>query len=208
MTYLSLIVWLSLTVSAYGSVLHIIAGETNYQIGGTVTTIVNGKIMISDTTIIASHITIIGTKGADGEVTWKSAEATGNLVVILKDATVTAKKMVYNLKTNSGTLSGNASMTVVSSSSKITINSSTLTFDTKKDLYTGNGSPVIIVKGKTHIEGLEFTYDAKQKIFNVFKNVYLFNSSNGEKAWSKSLTMDLNKNTIVLKNVKMEINVK
>ncbi len=197
-----------LSVTAYGGILHIIAGETNYQIGGTITTILNGKIMISDTTIIASYITILGKKDASGNVTWESAKATGAVIVVLKDATVTAREMVYNLKTSSGTLSGNASMTIVSTSSNITIHSSDLTFNTEKDLYTGSGSPVIIDKGKTHIEGLEFVYNAKQKIFSVFKNVYLFNSSNGEKAWSKSLLMDLSKNTIVLKDVKMEINVK
>ncbi len=197
-----------LSVTAYGGILHIIAGETNYQIGGTITTILNGKIMISDTTIVASYITILGKKDASGNVTWESAKATGAVIVVLKDATVTAREMVYNLKTNSGTLSGNASMTIVSTSSNITIHSSDLTFNTEKDLYTGSGSPVIIDKGKTHIEGLEFVYNAKQKIFSVFKNVYLFNSSNGEKAWSKSLLMDLSKNTIVLKDVKMEINVK
>lgn len=206
--YISFVVLLLLSLTAYGGILHIIAGETNYQIGGTVTTILNGKIMISETTIVASHITILGKKDATGNVTWESAKATGSVTVVLKDATVTAREMVYDLKTNSGTLTGNVFMTIVSSSANITIHSSNLTFNTKKDLYTGSGSPVIINKGKTHIEGLDFVYNTKEKLFSVFKKVYLFNSSSGEKAWSKSLTMDLSKNTIVLKDVKMEINVK
>ncbi len=205
--YLSLFALL-LVVTSYGSILHIVAGETNYEIGGNLTTILNGKIIIGDTTIVASHITILGKKDVNGNVSWESADATGNVVVILKDATVTSKKMHYNLNTDSGTLTGGASMTINASSSNISIESSVLNFDTKKDLYTGSGSPVVIQKGKIHIEGKEFIYDAKKKMFNVLKDVYLFNSSNNEKAWAEELEMNISTNSITLKKVKMEITVK
>ncbi len=188
--------------------MHIIAGETNYEIGGTLTTILNGKIIIGDTTIVASHITVLGEKDVNGNVSWKSAEATGNVLVMLKDATVTAKEMHYDLNTDSGILTGGASMTIKASDSNISIQSSTLTFDTKKEVYTGSGSPVVIEKGKLHIEGKNFVYDVNKKMFDVFKEVYLFNSSNNEKAWAQELEMNISKNTVVLKKVKMEIIVK
>ncbi len=197
-----------IALASFGGILHIIAGETNYEIGGTLTTILNGKIIIGDTTIIASHINVSGEKDAAGEVTWKSASATGNVVVLLKDATVTAKSMNYDLNSDSGLLSGNASMTIKASNSNIVIESSTLSFDTKDDVYSGEGSPVVIQKGKIHIEGRNFIYKAKEKIFNVFRNVYLYNSSTNEKAWAGELIMNIDKNSIILKNVKMEITLK
>ena len=194
--------------TSFAGTLHIIAGETTYKIGGTVTTISNGKIIVGETTIIASNIIVSGKKNVDGSTAWDSADATGNVVVILKDATITAKKMHYNLNSDNGVLSGDASMTVASSNEKIFIQASTLNFDTKRKLYTGEGSPVLIEKSKTHIEGKNFTYDATKKIFNVYKDVYLYNSSNNEKAWSEGLIMDIDKNTIVLKKVRMEITIK
>jgi lipopolysaccharide export system protein LptA len=199
---------LLLAITSYGGILHIVAGETNYEIGGTLTTILDGKIIIGDTTIIASNIIVSGEKDANGNVTWKSADATGNVIVILKDATVTANRMHYNLKQDNGTLTGNASMTISASTSNISIQSSTLSFDTKNDVYTGSGSPVIIQKGKIHIEGKNFVYEAKKKIFSVFKDVYLFNSSSNEKAWAEELEMNIEKNSMILKKVKMEITLK
>ncbi len=199
---------IAIFATSFAGTLHIIAGETTYKIGGTVTSISNGKIIVEETTIIASNIIVSGKKNADGSTSWDSADATGNVVVILKDATITAKKMHYNLNSDNGILSGNASMTMTSSNEKILIHASTLNFDTKRKIYTGEGSPVLIEKGKTHIEGKNFTYDAAKRIFNVYKDVYLYNSSNNEKAWSEGLIMNVDKNTIVLKKVRMEITIK
>ncbi len=199
---------MAIFTASFAGTLHIIAGETTYKIGGTVTTISNGKIIVKETTIIASNIIISGKKNVDGSTSWNSAYATGNVVVILKDATITAEKMHYNLNSDNGVLSGNASMTVVSGKEKISVLASTLNFDTKRKFYTGEGSPVYIEKGKTHIEGKNFTYDAAKKIFNVYNDVYLYNSSNNEKAWSEGLIMNVDENTIVLKKVRMEIMIK
>ena len=170
-------------------------------------TISNAKIVIGNTTIIASTVVVSGKKNANGAVNWTSADATGAITVILKDATVTAKGLHYNLNTDSGTFNRDVFMTLVASKENVTIQASKMNFDTKNDLYTGEGSPVVIKKGENHIEGKIFTYNGEKKTFNVEKDVYLYNTKNKQKAWADQLMMNTSDNSIILKHVKMEITI-
>ncbi len=195
------------SVVSMSDTLHVIAGEVNYGIGSTRTTITNGKIIIGNTTIVATSIIIIGQKDAIGNVNWTTAQATGHVFIYTSNATATANSMVYNLNTNVGTLSGMASMTINASGGQIFIRSSTLQFDTKTNFYTGQGSPTVITKKDIYIEGKNFSYDASKNYLDITGNVYLYNSSTKEKAYADELIMDTLTNKIVLKKVTMEITV-
>ncbi len=196
---------LGISVISFAGMLHIIAGNITSKIGGSTMTISNARIIIGDTTIIAATVVVVGQKMMNGGVKWTSANAVGKVTVVLKDATATAEGMHYNLTTESGTFTKNVFMTVAASQGSITIQASKMNFNTKTDLYSGEGSPVVIQKGETHIEGKFFTYNGKKKVFVVEKNVYLFNAKSNQKAWADLLTMDTKNNSIVLKHVKMEI---
>ncbi len=196
---------IGVSVLSFAGMLHIIAGNISSKLGGSTMTISSAKIVIGDTTIIATTIVVSGKKSANGGVNWTSADAIGNVTVILKDATATAKGMHYNLKTDSGTFDEDVFMTIAASKGNITIQASKMNFDTKTDLYTGQGSPVIIKKGETHIEGKLFTYNGEKKTFIVEKDVYLYNTKNKQKAWADELMMNTADNSISLKHVKMEI---
>ncbi|MGC8545307.1 LptA/OstA family protein [Athalassotoga sp.] len=198
---------LALSVVALTDTLHIIAGEVNYGIGSTQTTITNGKVMIGNTTIIATSITIMGQKDLSGNVNWTTAQATGRVFIYTGNATATARSMIYNLNTNVGTLSGMASMTINASGGQISIQSSTLQFNTKTNFYTGQGSPTVITKKDIYIQGKQFSYDSAKNYLDITGNVYLYNSSTKEKAYADELVMDTSNNKIVLKKVQMEIMV-
>ncbi len=203
--FLFLIVVLS--VVALTDTLNIIAGEVNYGIGSTQTTITNGKVIIGNTTIMATLITIIGQKDLSGNVSWTTAKATGGVFIYTGNATATARSMVYDLNTNVGTLSGMASMTINASGGQISIRSSTLQFNTKTNFYTGQGSPTIITKKDIYIQGKQFSYDSSKNYLDITGNVYLYNSSTKEKAYADELVMNTADNKIVLKKVQMEIMV-
>ncbi len=196
-----------LSVVALTDTLNIIAGEVNYGIGSTQTTITNGKVIIGNTTIMATLITIIGQKDLSGNVNWTTAKATGGVFIYTGNATATARSMVYDLNTNVGTLSGMASMTINASGGQISIRSSTLQFNTKTNFYTGQGSPTIITKKDIYIQGKQFSYDSSKNYLDITGNVYLYNSSTKEKAYADELVMNTADNKIVLKKVQMEIMV-
>ncbi len=196
-----------LSVVALTDTLNIIAGEVNYGIGSTQTTITNGKVIIGNTTIMATLITIIGQKDLSGNVSWTTAKATGGVFIYTGNATATARSMVYDLNTNVGTLSGMASMTINASGGQISIRSSTLQFNTKTNFYTGQGSPTIITKKDIYIQGKQFSYDSSKNYLDITGNVYLYNSSTKEKAYADELVMNTADNKIVLKKVQMEIMV-
>ncbi len=196
-----------LSVVALTDTLNIIAGEVNYGIGSTQTTITNGKVIIGNTTIMATLITIIGQKDLSGNVSWTTAKATGGVFIYTGNATATARSMVYDLNTNVGTLSGMASMTINASGGQISIRSSTLQFNTKTNFYTGQGSPTIITKKDIYIQGKQFSYDSSKNYLAITGNVYLYNSSTKEKAYADELVMNTADNKIVLKKVQMEIMV-
>jgi lipopolysaccharide assembly outer membrane protein LptD (OstA) len=194
-----------LSFLSIASTLHIVAGEVNYGIGSTKTSIIDGKIIIGDTTIAATYIIIIGQKDYSGNVTWTNAQATGDVRIFMKNATATAKSMNYDLSNDVGTLSGSASMTISASGGMISIQASSLQFNTKTSFYTGQGSPVQITKGDTYIEGKQFTYDSQKGALDITGNVYLYNKATGEKAYSNELVMNTSTNKIILKKVQMEI---
>lgn len=194
-----------LSVIGLTDTLHIIAGEVNYGIGSTQTTITNGKVMIGNTTIVATSIMILGAKDVSGNVSWTTAEATGNVKIYTSNASATARSMKYDLITNVGTLSGMASMTINASGGQISIQSSSLQFNTKTNFYTGQGSPTVITKKDIYIEGKQFSYDSQKNYLDITGNVYLYNSSTKEKAYANELVMNTSDNKIILKKVQMEI---
>lgn len=195
------------SVTSMADILHVVAGEVNYGIGSTKTTINNGKIMIGNTTIVATSIVIFGQKDAIGNVNWTTAQATGRVFIYTSNATATAKSMIYNLGTNIGTLSGMASLTINASGGQISIQASTLQFNTKTNFYTGEGSPSIITKKDIYIQGKQFSYDSVKNYLDIIGNVYLYNSSTKEKAYAYELIMDTSTDKIILKKVQMEINI-
>ncbi len=198
---------LILSFASFAGILHIIAGNVNYGLGSTKTTITNGKIIIGDTTIVATSIIILGQKDFSGNITWTTAQATGDVQVFMKNATATAKQMYYDLNNNTGNLSGMASMTVTASGGMISIQASTLQFNTKTNFYTGQGSPVIIKKADILINGKQFSFDSQNGSLDITGNVYLYNSSSKEKAYSEELIMNTSNDAIILKKVQMEITI-
>lgn len=196
-----------LSFAGLADTLHIIAGEVNYGIGSTQTTITNGKVMIGNTTIVATSIMLVGVKNINGNVNWTTAEATGNVKIYTSNASATARSMMYDLNTNVGTLSGMASMTINASGGQISIQSSSLQFNTKTNFYTGQGSPTVITKKDIYIEGKQFSYDSAKNYLDIIGNVYLYNSSTKEKAYADELVMNTSDNKIVLKKVQMEITI-
>ncbi len=194
-------------LSFAGGILHIVAGSVDSQLGSATITIASGEIIVNDTTIVASSIQIVGTKDVNGNVSWTTVDATGSVNVILKNATATANSMVYDINSESGSFNGGATMTIASSDESVKLFASIVNFNTKTNVFTGEGSPVIINKGNTHIEGKNFTYTSDENIFDVKNDVYLYNAAKKQKAWAEELFMNTKDNTISLKKVKMEISL-
>lgn len=133
----------------------------------------------------------------------------GDVKVLLEDATITGKDLVYDME-KEGTFTSNVRAEIAGKKSNVEVISNYLRFDTKKKVYIGWSSDgkVRMWKGKTYAESKRFRYSKDEGVVELIGDVFVYDKEKDVKMWAERALIYLNEDKMKAFKVKTEITTK
>lgn len=136
---------------------------------------------------------------------WRLIDATSTFIEF-EDGQATATSLRYDLKTKTGTLTGNveAKMVDKESSDEVQLSCESLSFDLNKDTFQSD-KPVRILKGKIEASADSLFYDRKSGLIKLVGSVVLVDHEKNLKLWADAVEIKTASDEMTATNARVEL---
>ncbi|AEH51760.1 LptA/OstA family protein [Pseudothermotoga thermarum] len=197
------LVFILASIFVFGKTVHIISAyvkpekDRAYYEG-------NVKVEIPDDKVKLECETMVVTKLQNE---WRIVEAT-KAKVFFEDGEAIAEKLRYDLKLKTGTLTETVQAKVQDKQSEdvIELVCDTMNIDLENDVFSGESfQKVLIIKGKIEARAKSFSYDRKNGIIKLEKDVEIVDRDKNIKMWAESVQITTADDKMIATNARVEL---
>ncbi len=141
----------------------------------------------------------------------QTAEGSGDLEILLKDATVTAESFKFNLNENIGDIDGDIVFTKTKEGTTTIVKCDHISANIDKDIYTGyatSGKRVEITKGKWYVLTDKFQMDSPKDKIILEGRVHIVDRDKNDITDAEKVIWNTKDDSMILLNVKMRIHIR
>lgn len=139
------------------------------------------------------------------------AEGSGDVEILMKDATVTAEQFKFNLNKNTGDIDGDVLFVKTKNGTVTRVKCAHISADIDKDIYSGyatSGKRVEITKEKWYVLTDNFLMNSPADKITLEGHVHIVDTEKNDITDAEKVIWNTKDDSMVLLNVKMKIHIR